>query len=171
MVECGKIFYIFASIIQLREKVTTIIGTYECKIDAKARVMIPAPLKKQLDSLSDGFVLKRSVFQACLELYPMREWNELMQKVNKLNRFKKENNDFIRRFTYGVKIVEIDSAGRFLIPKDLLGFAKIEKEIVLNSVGNFLEVWDKDLYEKAVDDASGDFADLAERVMGGFEDE
>lgn len=171
VVECGKFFYIFASIIQLGEKVNTIIGTYECKIDAKARVMIPAPLKKQLDSLSDGFVLKRSVFQPCLELYPMKEWNELMQKVNKLNRFKKENNDFIRRFTYGVKVVEIDSAGRVLIPKDLVAFAKIEKEIVLNSVGNFLEVWDKDLYEKAVDDASGDFADLAERVMGGFEDE
>src|SRR5690554_999493 len=155
----------------IQEKVSTIIGTYECKIDAKARVMIPAPLKKQLDSLSDGFVLKRSVFQPCLELYPMKEWNELMQKVNKLNRFKKENNDFIRRFTYGVKVVEIDSSGRFLIPKDLVVFAKIEKEIVLNSVGNLLEVWDKDLYEKAVDDASGDFADLAERVMGGFEDE
>src|SRR5690606_40089550 len=58
-------------------------------------------------------------------------------------------NDFIRRFTYGVKVVEIDSAGRVLIPKDLVAFAKIEKEIVLNSVGNFLEVWDKDLYEKA----------------------
>ncbi len=155
----------------MRRKVSTIIGTYECKIDAKARVMLPAPLKKQLDSLSEGFVLKRSVFQSCLELYPIKQWNELMQKVNKLNRFKKENNDFIRRFTYGVKIVEMDSAGRFLIPKDLVAFAKIEKEIVLNSVGDFLEVWNKDLYEKAVDDASGDFEDLAERVMGGFENE
>lgn len=171
MVKCGKNFYIFASINQFSRKVSTIIGTYECKIDAKARVMLPVPLKKQLGSLSDGFVLKRSVFQACLELYPMKEWSELMQKVNKLNRFKKENNDFIRRFTYGVRVVEIDSAGRFLIPKDLVAFAKIEKEIVLNSVGNFLEVWDRDLYEKAVDDASGNFADLAERVMGGFEDE
>ena len=150
---------------------TTIIGTYECKIDTKSRVMVPAQLKKQLDSLSDGFVLKRSVFQSCLELYPMKEWNTLMEKVNKLNRFKKENNDFIRRFTYGVRMVEIDSAGRFLIPKDLVGFARIEKEIVLNSVGNFLEVWDKNLYEKAVDEASMDFGDFAERIMGGLDDE
>lgn len=148
-----------------------IIGTYECKIDAKARVMLPAPLKKQLDSLSEGFVLKRSVFQSCLELYPMKEWSLLMEKVNKLNRFKKENNDFIRRFTYGVRVIEIDNVGRFLIPKDLMMYSKIEKDIVLNSVGNFLEVWDRDLYEKAVDDASGDFADLAERVMGGIDDE
>lgn len=152
-------------------EVNTIIGTYECKIDAKSRVAVPAQLKKQLDSLSDGFVLKRSVFQSCLELYPMKEWNTLMEKVNKLNRFKKENNDFIRRFTYGVRMIEIDNAGRFLIPKDLVGFAKIEKEIVLNSVGNFLEVWDKDLYEKAVDDASMDFGDFAEKIMGGLDDE
>src|SRR5690606_1332896 len=135
------------------------------------RVMVPAQLKKQLDSLSDGFVLKRSVFQSCLELYPMKEWSLLMEKVNKLNRFKKENNDFIRRFTYGVRMVDIDSAGRFLIPKDLLRYDKIDKDIVLYSVGNFLEVWDKDLYEKAVDDASMDFGDFAERIMGGFEDE
>lgn len=149
----------------------TIIGTYECKVDAKSRVMVPAQLKKQLDSLSEGFVLKRSVFQPCLELYPMNEWNALMEKVNRLNRFKKENNDFIRRFTYGVRMVEMDSAGRLLIPKELSGYAKIEKEVVLNSVGNFLEVWDKDLYEKAVDEASMDFGDLAEKIMGGLDDE
>ena len=71
--------------------------------------MIPSALKKQLaSSLQDGFVLKRSVFQPCLELYPMTEWNLMMQKINKLNRFVKKNNDFIRRFTAGVKVVEVD---------------------------------------------------------------
>lgn len=81
-----------------------LIGTYECKVDAKGRMMVPSALKKQLSPLlKDGFVLKRSVFQPCLELYPMEEWNKLMQKVNGLNRFKKKNNDFIRRFTAGVK--------------------------------------------------------------------
>ena len=81
---------------------------------------MPAPLKKQLaTSLQDGFVLKRSVFQPCLELYPMAEWNLMMQKVNKLNKFVKKNNDFIRRFQAGVKVVEIDNLGRLLVPKDL----------------------------------------------------
>jgi len=151
--------------------VNTLIGTYECKIDTKSRVMVPAQLKKQLDSNCEGFVLKRSVFQTCLELYPLSEWNLLMQKVNKLNRFKKENNDFIRRFTYGVRMVDIDNVGRILIPKDLVGFAKIEKDIVLCSVGNFLEVWNKDLYEKAVNDASENFGDFAEKIMGEIDGE
>ncbi|MDR5591811.1 division/cell wall cluster transcriptional repressor MraZ [Christiangramia sp. SM2212] len=144
-----------------------LIGTYECKVDAKGRLMVPSALKKQLaPMMQDGFVIKRAVFQNCLELYPMEEWNVLMKKMNGLNRFKKKNNDFIRRFTAGVKTVEVDTNGRLLIPKDLVGFAGIEKEIVLSSAINIVEIWDKDKYEQTLDDSSGDFADLAEEVMG-----
>ena len=129
--------------------------------------MLPAALKKQLTpELQNGFVLKRAVFQECLELYPMKEWEMLMQKVNKLNRFKKKNNDFIRRFTAGVKMIEVDANGRLLIPKDLVGFANINKDIVMSSAVNIVEIWDKTKYEKAIDDATVDFADLAEEVMG-----
>ncbi len=142
-------------------------GTYECKVDAKGRLMVPAMLKKQLSPvLEDGFVLRRSVFQKCLELYPMAEWQVLMQKMNKLNKFKKKNNDFIRRFTAGVKMVEIDVNGRLLIPKDLTVFANISKNIVVASAINIIEIWDKDLYEQVLEDTTEDFADLAEEVMG-----
>jgi len=147
--------------------VNTLIGTYECKVDAKGRLMLPVAFKKQLASVAEkGFVLKRAVFQPCLELYPMQEWESMMQNVNKLNRFKKKNNDFIRRFTAGVKSVDLDVSGRLLIPKDLVGFAGITKEIVVTSAVNIIEIWDKDKYEKAIDDAANDFADLAEDVMG-----
>lgn len=133
--------------------------------------MLPAAIKKQLSPmLQNGFVLKRAVFQPCLELYPMSEWETLMQKVNKLNRFKKKNNDFIRRFTAGVKMVEVDTAGRLLIPKDLMAFSDISKDIVVSSAINIIEIWDKDKYEQAIDDATGDFADLAEEVMGQDDD-
>ncbi|SHG05329.1 MraZ protein [Salegentibacter echinorum] len=144
-----------------------LIGTYECKADAKGRLMVPSALKKQLaPMLQEGFVLKRSVFQPCLELYPMQEWNVLMQKINGLNRFKKKNNDFIRRFTAGVKVVEVDSNGRLLIPRDLIGFAGISKEIVLSSAVNIIEIWDKEKYESTIDESQDDFAELAEEVMG-----
>ena len=96
----------------------------------------------------------------------MNQWELLMQKINKLNRFKKKNNDFIRRFTAGVKFVELDSLGRLLVSKDLVGFSGISKEIVVTSAVNIIEIWDKDKYEKAITDAAGDFADLAEDVMG-----
>lgn len=129
--------------------------------------MIPSALKKQLSGVvSDGFVVKRSVFHNCLELYPMTEWNSEVQGINKLNRFVKKNNDFIRLFMAGVKITELDANGRLLIPKDLTSFAGIKKDIVLSSSGNRIEIWDKDKYEKTVGDTSVDFASLAEEVMG-----
>jgi MraZ protein len=150
---------------------TSIIGTYECKVDAKGRLLLPAPLKKQLSaSLQDGFVLKRSVFQPCLELYPMSEWNLMMEKINGLNRFVKKNKDFIRRFTAGVKVVEIDALGRLLIPKDLVSFASVSKDLVISSAVNIVEIWDKDLYEASISGADLDFADLAEEVMGNLND-
>jgi MraZ protein len=54
-------------------------------------MLVPAAIKKQLSPvLEQGFVVKRSLFESCLELYPMDEWNAAMQDVNKLNRFKKK---------------------------------------------------------------------------------
>ena len=144
-----------------------LIGTYECKIDVKGRLLIPVALKKQIaDSISQGFVLKRAVFQQCLELYPLQQWKDLISKVNKLNRFKKKNNDFIRRFTAGLKFIELDNTGRLLIPKELTEFANIKREIVLSSSVNIIEIWDKSKYEKTIDDSKSDFAQLAEEVMG-----
>ena len=101
----------------------------------------------------------------------MTEWNLMMQKINKLNRFVKKNNDFIRRFTAGVKVIEVDDLGRLLIPKDLVAFSKISKDIVLSSAVNIVEIWDKDLYEKSIAGDDIDFADLAEDVMGNINDD
>jgi MraZ protein len=134
--------------------------------------MLPVALKNQMSPvINDGFVVKRSVFQPCLELYPMAEWNLLMQKMNKKNRFKKKNNDFIRRFSAGVKVVEIDATGRLLIPKNLVDVAGIAKEVVLSSAINIVEIWDKDNYEKVLEETAEDFASLAEEVMGDDDDD
>jgi len=151
--------------------VLNLIGTYDCKADVKGRVMVPADLKKQLAPvLASGFVIKRAVFRPCLELYPMAEWQKLMEKMSALNRFSRKNNDFIRRFTAGVRTVEMDSTGRLNIPKDLMSFAGIGKELVVTSAINIIEIWDKQKYEQAIDDAASDFADLAEEVMGDASD-
>ncbi|WP_277632395.1 division/cell wall cluster transcriptional repressor MraZ [Avrilella dinanensis] len=143
-----------------------IIGTYECKVDAKGRLMIPSGMKKQLPAAEDGFVLKRSVFEKCLELWPMAEWQIMMGKINQLNRFNKKNDLFVRKFMAGVKLVDIDDNGRLLVAKDLMAFAGIQKEIVLSSKINIIEIWDKELYENLLSDEDIDFADLAQEVMG-----
>ena len=129
--------------------------------------MIPSQLKKQLDGvMTKTFILKRSVFQNCLELFPYEEWKSVMDKVNKLNRFVKKNNDFIRMYTAGVRSIDMDSNGRILIPKDLITISKLNKQVVLSSSINIIEIWDKDLYEKNINNPKIDFAKLTEDVMG-----
>jgi MraZ protein len=133
--------------------------------------MLPSALKKQMQSvLGDALVLKRSLFQNCIEMHPMNEWDKMMQKINSINRFKKKNNDFIRKFMAGVKMVEVDSNARLLIPKELIHFAGISKEIVLTSNVNMVEIWDKQRYEDAINQVE-DFAELAEEVMGNDDNE
>jgi MraZ protein len=149
-----------------------ILGTYECKIDTKGRLMFPAPLKAQMgDEIEKGFVIKRSIFKKCLELFPMGNWQAESSMVSKLNMFKQKNAEFVTKFMAGVKPAELDNTGRLLLPKDLLKYGEITKEIVLTSVVNRFEIWDKTAYEKAVDYDPDDFAKLAEDVMGEFETE
>ena len=148
-----------------------LIGTYECKSDAKGRIMLPTALKKQLSPvMQEGFVIKRSVFNDCLEMYPMKEWDIMASQVNKLNRFIKKNIDFIRSYMSGLKVVEVDGAGRILIPKNLIVFAGIDKEIVLTASVNVIEIWDKKQYERTIKETLKDFGKLAEEVMGNRQD-
>jgi MraZ protein len=153
---------------QESRQMAELFGSYECTVDAKGRAMLPGVFKKALQSvLEKGFVLKRSVFGTCLELYAISDWKNVMKDVNKLNRFKKENMEFIRAFTAGLKSIEIDASGRLLLPKDLMQFASITKDIVMNVTNNnIIEIWDKVKYEEAVNLESGYMEGLAERVMG-----
>lgn len=146
------------------------IGTYECRIDDKGRLKLPSSLVKQMGTFgAEAFVVKRAVFQPCLEVYPVEVWEVLMTKLNSLNRFIKKNADFIRMFTAGVKMVEPDNAGRLQISKDLTAFAHLQKEIVITSAGELFEIWDKDQYEKVISTSEEEFAALAEDVMGAID--
>lgn len=147
-----------------------IIGEYECKTDAKGRVMLPSGLKKQLTTVLDkGFVLKRAIFNPCLELYPLEEYKKVLAGIKKnINPFNREHNNFIRRFTAGVKMVEVDGAGRILIAKDLIDFAGIKKQVVMTTPIDIIEIWDKELYEKTLKDGEESLPDLAEKVMGNY---
>lgn len=90
----------------------------------------------------------------------------MMERVNKLNRFVKKNNDFIRRYTAGVRSIDLDSNGRILIPKDLITVSNLKKHVVLSSSINIIEIWDKELYEQNINDPKIDFVKLTEDVMG-----
>ena len=162
-------YYLLLYLQSLKSKLLNIIiGTHECKADAKGRLLLPSPFKKQLPDLQDGFVLKRAIYTQSLELWPMAEWNIMMKDLSQMNRFDPETNKFLTHFVSGIKMIDIDDIGRILIPKDLIAFAKIDKEVVFSAKINIIEIWDKTIYEKEVGSNTDDFAKLTERVMKNF---
>ena len=145
---------------------THLIGQFECKADAKGRVSLPVALKLQLASIiENGFVLKRSVFQNCLELYPKEAYDQLMTRIVSKNQFSRNYDTFLRNFLAGTQEVSIEESGRLQIPKSLALFAQISKEVVLASAINRIEIWDKAQYEAVLQQGQDVYADLAEVIF------
>src|SRR6056300_662994 len=145
---------------------THLIGQFECKADAKGRVNLPVALKQQLvPILEKGFVLKRSVFQTCLELYPKEAYDELMTKIVAKNQFSRNYDTFLRNFLAGSQQLTLEEHGRLQIPKNLIAFASIQKEVVLASAINRIEIWDKAKYEAVLTEGQDVYADLAESIF------
>jgi MraZ protein len=146
---------------------TTFIGDYTCRVDEKGRVTFPSSLKKQMDTASQNrFVIKKDIFEQCLVLYPIEEWERQNAIIrSKVNPYNKEHNKFLRNFYRGSAEIILDGNNRLLIPKRLLELAEISKEAILAGQYGKIEIWSKELYE-AVEESNEDFAALAEKIMG-----
>ena len=143
-------------------------GEFECKLDAKGRMTLPAALKRQLPEVEqEGLVINRG-FEKHLVFYTKSEWAKITAKLAKLNRYKAKNRQFIRTFTRGHTELSLDAAGRVLLPKSLVDYAGIGSEVVLLCQFDQIEIWAKDAYTALWEaEDTDDFAALAEEVMGG----
>ena len=142
------------------------LGEYEVTMDAKGRFLLPAGFKKQLSDTGAGqFVVNRGI-EACLSLYPMQSWEPIFSEVSKLNDFDPKVRQFRRYFLNGATQLELDSAGRLLIPKALMEYAGLEKDVVLVSAVDKIEIWDKTKYTKFFESFSPEsYSELANEVM------
>lgn|SRR5690554_2697776 len=122
---------------------------YASKLDAKGRLVLPSKLKASLpETEGNTFVLMR-YFEPCLTLFTMVEYNKLASKVAGLNDMKKENRNIQRNFFRRSVEVELDSAGRILIPKSMLQAANIDKDVLIMGSGKRIEIWNPEtFYEK-----------------------
>jgi MraZ protein len=142
------------------------LGEFEATVDPKGRFLLPAGIKKQLpEGENTQFVINRG-FEKCLTLYPTSSWNPIFQKISQLNDFDPKVREFRRYFLNGAIALELDSAGRLLVPKNLAEHAGLQKDIVLVSAVNKMEIWDKTHYQKFFDTYSPEaFSSLAASVM------
>jgi len=144
---------------------THLLGEFDCKLDAKGRLMVPSALKKQLPDVErEGLVINRG-FEKNLVIYPKSVWDKIVAKLSELNVYDEENRKFIRAFTRGATELSLDAAGRVLLPKSLTEYAGIGADIMLACQLDRIEVWGKQSYEDTLDGTPANFAALAQKVM------
>jgi MraZ protein len=137
---------------------------FECKLDAKGRLVLPSRIKSQLPEGGGELVIRKG-FEPCLILYPMVEFKKVFSKISGLNEFNEENRKLQRSFLSGVVTVELDNNGRFLIPKNMLTYAQLDKEAVLVGTGSKVEVWNPSVYEKHQITDPGELSTLAGKYL------
>ena len=144
------------------------IGEYEATLDTKGRFLLPAGFKKQLpEGGAEHFIVNRGL-EKCLSLYPMKSWKPIFSDISNLNDFDPKVRQFRRYFLNGATQVELDSASRILLPKNLMEHAGLERDIVLVSAVNKIEIWDKNKYQQFFETFSPEaFSNLAKEVMAG----
>ncbi|MCP3930035.1 MAG: division/cell wall cluster transcriptional repressor MraZ [Bacteroidetes bacterium] len=143
-----------------------LLGEYECKVDSKGRMRMPSGLMEQFgEEESPAFVINRG-FENCLVLYPNEVWKQISDELNQLNQYNQKNREFVRYFYRGAQKLTMDGADRILVNKRLLGYAEIEKVVILTAVNDRIEMWSKAKYDHILENEPDDFSTLAEEVLG-----
>ena len=146
----------------------TFIGDYQCKVDAKGRIILPMAFKKQMPAeAQDRFVVRKDIFENCLVLYSADDWDRQLDKIRrKMNPYNREQNMFRRNFFIGTLELTLDNNNRILLPKRSLDLIGAKRDVVLAGQDERIEIWAADVYG-AIEMPAEDFANLAEKLMGG----
>lgn len=144
---------------------TLILGKEYCKVDSNGRFKFPIALKRQLETEDGRFVIRQSIYAECLELWTYASFREEVEKLQeKLNPYRREDRELLRKLTEG-NIIELDSNDRLLVPAEQKALVASAKEVVLQSTGKFIELWDRKTYDK-MNNSGSDFAQRAEELLG-----
>lgn len=138
---------------------------YECKLDTKGRLVLPAKIKSSLPEVSTHELIIRKGFEQNLILYPMLEYKKIHAKIAALSEFNAEQRKLKRNFFRSIQQVDLDSAGRLLIPKQMLAHAGLDKELILIGMGNYIEMWNPQLFEEHQIDDSEEYSALAQKYL------
>jgi len=143
-----------------------LIGKEYCKLDSNGRFKLPIAIKKQLEASDCRFVIKTSLYSPCLELWTYASFVEEMERLkSKLNHYSIEDRKLLRKFSEG-NIIEMDSNDRLVIPAEQKSVLQSGKELVLQSVGDWIEIWDYDMYQKETDSNAANYATQADNRLG-----
>ena len=140
-------------------------GEFECKMDAKGRLTLPSKVKSKLPEVSGNQLVLSLGLEPCLVVYPLVEYRKIYSRIASMNEFNEEFRRLQRNFFRRITEVELDNAGRILVPKTMIKYAKLEKEVILVGMGNRMELWDSTVYEEFIINDNSEFSQLAQKHL------
>ena len=138
---------------------------FECKLDAKGRLVLPARIKSGLPEISGNELVVGLGFEKCLVVYPILEFKKIYSKVAGLSEFNPEYRRLQRNFFRGNSVVELDNSGRFLIPRSMLNYAQLEKVVIVVGMGSKVEIWNPKLYQEQLYDNQIEFSENVQKFL------
>ncbi len=144
----------------------TFIGDFDCKTDAKGRIVLPSAFKKVVGEDDVRFVVRKDLFESCLVLYPFTVWEDELARIRAgINPYNREHNRFLRNFFRGSAEIALDGNGRFLVPRRLMDQIGAQREVGLLGVDRYIEIWNKETYMQE-DLSRQELGNLAEKIFG-----
>jgi MraZ protein len=139
-----------------------VIGEYRVSLDEKGRLLIPARIRS--DVVGNLLIITRGIDQ-CLWLFPPEEWNSISEKLlSTTSIFQEKARMMHRRFIAPAQEVEIDKAGRIMVPPTLREYGGLKKDCIIMGIMNHLEIWDDEIYRTYWSDREADFQEAAEEI-------
>jgi len=138
-----------------------LMGEYHHNLDEKSRLIIPSKFRYEL---GNSVVVTRGL-EKCLFVYSLDEWNKITKKINTLPFTKKNVRAFERSFIGGASLIDFDKQGRINITSPLVHYANIQKECVIIGVNERLEIWDKESFEKFMEEQSESLEEITENLF------
>lgn len=142
------------------------IGSFKYSVDTKGRISIPARFKKYVtQEANDTFVITRGIVQ-CIDVYPQDFWKEeVLTRINQLDDFDPDEAAFKRMLFELAAEDKLDSQSRLLVPKNLIEFAGIEREVFILGQNKKIEIWNPEIYELHKKENVKPFAEIAKSIM------
>ena len=135
-------------------------GNFEYQLDDRNRVALPPKFR---EAFANGAVLVPGL-DGCIEVYTPEGFDAESNVVDRVPAHSAEGRQLRRAFYSSAFDVQRDAQGRLLVPAKLLGYARIERDVVVLGNDQRLEIWDRALWEQQEEGLPAARADALQRL-------